>query len=150
MKEKKTWVLVAHRVGATLYQRIDNQKQIELLREIDYPQGKLKSSQIDSDRPGRAMGVSSKRRVSFDVEKGSQKQNEKKFSKRLAQIVNRAALSKKYDKLVLVAGPHFLGLLREDLDKKAAARLIKEFRLDLGRLRKPAQARKVLSVLSKR
>ena len=149
MKEQKTWVLVAHRVGASFYQRIDNGKALELVKSIAYPQGKLKSGQIDSDRPGRAMGVTSRRRIAFDVEKGSQKQNERKFAKRLAQIVNRAALGRKYDKLVLVAEPHFLGLLREDLDKRSTARVVGEFRSDLGRLKTPAQARKVLSLLAR-
>ena len=150
MKTKKTWVLVAHRAGATVYERINSEKNLAIVKDIAYPEGKLKSKDLDSDKAGRGMGDLSNRRFPFDTEKGSEKQSEKKFAKRLAELANRGALNKKYDQLVLVAGPHFLGLLREDLDKRTSARVVREFRSDLGRLKPPAQERKVVSMLSRR
>ena len=150
MKSTKTWILVAHRAGASLYERLNTEKNLDLIEDVVYPEGKLKGRALDADRPGRSMSDASKRRYPFDDEKSSEKQNEKKFAKRLAQMVNRGALNKKFDQLVLVAGPHLLGLLRSDLDKRTSSRVIREFGSDLGRLKKNAQEQTLLGMLAKR
>lgn len=143
MKEKKTWILVAHRVGARLYQRTSGKEKLELLRKIENPKGKIKSKSIYSDRPGRAAVSRSNRRFSYSVERKPEKEAEKKFAKQLASVVNKGALGKKFDKLMLIAGPHILGLIRDALNKPSSSKVVKEVRSDLGRLNKSSLERRL-------
>lgn len=144
MKEK-TWILVAHETGATLLEyKAGKDGELQIARTINYPQGSLKSRNIDSDRPGRGMNSRSQRRFTFDVNKKPERENAKKFAKRLTTIINTGAEGNKYDHLILVAEPRMLGLLREGLKKKTHSKIKSEIKKDFGRLSDSALIKRVL------
>ena len=49
-----TWILVAHRGGGRLFENSGPGTGLRLIQTIDHPQGRLKSGEINSDKPGRA------------------------------------------------------------------------------------------------
>ena len=49
-----TWILVAHRAGARLFENKGPGKGLSLVENIDHPEGRLKDHDINADRPGRA------------------------------------------------------------------------------------------------
>ena len=49
-----TWIVVANRMGANIYQKKGVNGTLDLMREISFPEGRLRDQEIESDRPGRA------------------------------------------------------------------------------------------------
>lgn len=115
-----TWILTAHRGGARLYEHTTHD-QLTLVRDIAHPEGDLK---IDADRPGRsvesgAAGGSPKAREVDATHKVAQD-----FARSLAALLDGARNDHAYDQLVLVAEPHFLGLLRGALSSETSAKVV--------------------------
>lgn len=61
-----------------------------------------------------------------------QKLNDASFAKTLVGHLSRARQDAKFDRLILIAGPHMLGLLRQDLDASLRAVLSGEISKDLS------------------
>lgn len=57
------------------------------------------------------------------------------FAKRVCDYLDKARNDHRYDKLVLVAPPKFLGTLRRSLDKEVAKRVVGEMPKDLSWLK---------------
>ena len=101
-----TWILVAHRSGARLFENVGPGKGLNLLEEIAHPEGRLKDGQINADKPGRAFDTFS-RRHSVSQEKGPSDQVTTVFAGRLSSLLDKARAKNRYAKLVLVAEPNF-------------------------------------------
>jgi protein required for attachment to host cells len=113
----KTWVLVANRSRATLYLHPGPGKELTPVREFDHPEGRLKDREIDTDRAGRADhpdGGAKKSAYQRNVE--PHEHLAQQFGKELAEVLNRGRNDHEYENLVLVAEPHFLGVLKASLD----------------------------------
>ena len=57
------------------------------------------------------------------------------FAKRVGDYLDKARNDRRYDKLVIVAPPKFLGTLRRSLDKEVAKRVVGEMPKDLSWLK---------------
>jgi len=66
-----------------------------------------------------------------------------RFAKEVADYLRRGALDKRYQRLVLAAGPQFLGALRGELDSNTRARVCLELPKDLSKMR-PTEVRSYL------
>jgi len=60
--------------------------------------------------------------------------NDARFAKEVLGHVSKARLDKQFDRLILLAGPHMLGLLRTHLDPALRATLLGEIPKDLSHL----------------
>jgi protein required for attachment to host cells len=131
-----TWVLVAHRGGARLFENAGRGKGLSLVHDLPHPEGRLKSGEINSDRPGRsyssgAGGGFTRHGFGKDdatVEVAAQ------FARELAGLLERGRTEKRYDRLVLVAEPSFLGNLRASLSAPTAAAVSATLDKDLGQV----------------
>lgn len=108
-----TWILVAHRSGARLYEKQD--KKLTLVQEIEHPEGKLKNQDINTDRPGRSFDRKGAGRHAMSSEQEATEREAIRFARQLAAILEDGRLHHRYAKLVLVAEPRFLGELRAAL-----------------------------------
>jgi protein required for attachment to host cells len=110
-----TWILVAHRSGAQVYEK-RNKKELNLLQEIPYTEGRLKDSELATDRPGRSLERMGHGRhaVGDDRQKRATAAETEtmRFIRELAAILDDGRAQRRYTKLVLVAEPRFLGELR--------------------------------------
>jgi protein required for attachment to host cells len=97
--------------------------------DMSHPASLQHASEMASDAPGMSSvkGMPSK----FGMEEiVSPKEEEAiRFAKQVAEAL-QAGLAD-YERLYLIAAPHFLGLLRKDLDKAVQARIVKEIDKDL-------------------
>ena len=125
-----TWILVAHRSGARLFENAGPGKGLNLVEEIPHPEGRLKDGQINADKPGRAFDTFS-RRHSVSQEKGPADQVTSMFAKHLSDMLDKARAQNRYTKLVLVAEPHLLGELRGALNNQTAALVTSTLNKDL-------------------
>jgi protein required for attachment to host cells len=103
--------------------------------------GGMRDSELETDRAGRRFGGTSGPRHGVGVQAGhhhgvdgerSTKQHELTlFAKEVAQRIDSDRMSHAFDKLVLVAPPKMLGLLRQSLTKQTQAMLAAEISKDL-------------------
>ena len=111
----RTWILVAHRSGARLFENRGPGKGLDFLRNLDNPAGKLKNQEINSDKPGRSFDRRGRGGHAYASEQDPVAHVAQHFAKQLAELLNEGRVEQRYQRLVLVADPRFLGLLRESL-----------------------------------
>ncbi|HLA74698.1 MAG TPA: host attachment protein [Gammaproteobacteria bacterium] len=128
-----TWILVADRSSAKLFESRGKAKGLQRLQEIPHPEGRLKNQDIDSDTDVRARSFDS---VGMGRHATSPHQEPTKtlagqFAHHLAELLNKGRTSHAYQQLVLVAEPGFLGLLRGALDTQTAGLVVESVTKDL-------------------
>jgi len=116
-----TWILVAHRGGARLFENLGPGKGMQLVEDIPHPEGRLKSGEINADKPGRAFDSFGNGRHSMSQEHEAAEQVSLMFARHLCDKLEKARAENRFGKLVLVAEPRLLGELRGALDKPTAA-----------------------------
>lgn len=115
-----TWILVAHRGGARLFENLGAGKGLQLVEDIPHTQGRLKNGEINADKPGRAFDTFG-RRHGMSQEHEAADQVSLMFAKHLCDRLEKARAENRFGKLILVAEPRLLGELRAALDKHTAA-----------------------------
>lgn len=120
-KMKRTWILLASRGGAKLFENKGPGSHPSWLQDLPFPKGRLKNSEIDTDRPGYAFDSAGQGKHSMDRQNDAKAQAAKEFAQQLSAMLRDGRVKRSYQNLVLVAEPAFLGELRAQLDKETAA-----------------------------
>jgi len=130
----KTWILVGHDAGARVFENHGPGKGLELVETIEHPEGRLRDRDIDSDRPGRSFRKDSgdPRRAAMSRGESPHDRAVSDFARALADKLHRARVRNQYERLVLVAPPRFLGLLRASLDGPTAPLVVGSLDKDLA------------------
>lgn len=116
-----TWILVADRAGARLFEQHDRAGSLTLLREYPHPEGRLKAQDIDSDEHGRVFDRMGHGRHAMSTEQSPTDRVAERYAKDLVQMLEQGRVQNAYARLVLVAEPTFLGQLRAALPAPLAA-----------------------------
>ena len=112
-----TWILSANRSSASLFESDWPGKSMRRLQDIPHPQGRMQNKDIDTDKPGRVFDSFGEGRHSTSPKQEPTEHIAQQFALDLAEMLNKGRLTNAYDKLVLIAEPKFLGVLRAALDK---------------------------------
>jgi len=128
----KTWILVAHRSGARLFENRGPGKGLALVQSLEHPAGKLKNHEIDSDKHGRSFDRRGAGRHAYTAEQEPTTHVAEQFARQLAALLEDGRNRQRYAQLVLVAEPRFLGLLRPALSASTAALVQATLDKDLG------------------
>lgn len=112
-----TWILSAQRSGARIYGHEKAGQGLTLVREIQHEEGRLKDSEIDTDRAGHSLGHS------YQTEQSPSERVAEDFARTLARVLEKERSDKSFDDLVLVASPRMLGLIRKSLDSATASKV---------------------------
>jgi protein required for attachment to host cells len=114
-----TWILVAESSRAKLY-RADNRKSpISEVESLEHPEGRLHEGDLVSDRPGSDSGsIVGQGRHILDDKTTARRHEHITFAKQLAARLDAGRNQGDFSRLVLVAPPAFLGLLRDNLSKE--------------------------------
>lgn len=113
-----TWVVVAHQAGARIMEhRSGFGKNLTFVSETRNPDGRKRNREIDSDRAGEtftaARGTAGRRAMHH--EQTAHERVVDNFARELASQIDRARTEHRFEDLILVAEPHFLGRLRHAL-----------------------------------
>lgn len=127
-----TWILVAHRSGARFFENPGPGKGLIHVETIKHPEGRLKNGEINSDKPGRAFDRMGGGRHSMSTEQEPIEHVAQQFAKHLSEKLVRGRTENRFNKLVLVAEPRFLGELRSALDSPTTALISATLDKDLG------------------
>lgn len=116
--QKKHWFVLANRAFASIYEGELN-SDFHFLTRINNPKGDLKAAELVNDRPGRSFSSArSGVRHSLEPKTKSSEAVALQFARQLARVLDKAVHQEKCSDLVVVAEPHFLGLMNKVFSKK--------------------------------
>jgi protein required for attachment to host cells len=109
---------------------------------VENPTAGLKDTDLESDRPGRRFGggptgnngsgTHQSHHHGVDGERSTVRHELAMFAKQVGQHIDADRASHKFDRLVLVAPPKMLGLLRQSLPTQSQSLLAAEIPKDLA------------------
>jgi len=108
------WVVVADQSKARIFTVSDSSK-LQPLEELAHPAARELEQNLTTDRPGRAFDSTGKGRHAMGSSVEPAKQENIRFAKHIFEHIQSAQNNGRCNRLLLVAGPPFLGLLRENL-----------------------------------
>ncbi|HEV2970026.1 MAG TPA: host attachment protein [Pirellulales bacterium] len=123
----KQRILVADASRARVFSVPENNKPNQpwlLKKELDHPASRAKATDLTTDVPGRvrqSFGAGS--RPAMDDPTDPKEVEAQAFARSLAEFLEQGFNHNRFEQLVLVAPPHFLGLLRETVSEQVANRI---------------------------
>jgi protein required for attachment to host cells len=120
------WIIAADESRARVLQVADRDQLVEI-EDMLNPDARLKERELQSDAEPRfnghgGVGKAGSSRTSGPASdretQGAVEHSAKVFARELGRYLEKARTDHRYDELVLVAPPKFLGALRKELDKE--------------------------------
>ncbi|PCH83309.1 MAG: Host attachment protein [Piscirickettsiaceae bacterium] len=112
----KTWVLVANSSQAKIFSGKGQRGPLTEIENFDYPNGRLHEGDLVSDSAGSDGGSAGQGRHVLDDETSARQQQAITFAKELASYLDEERKKGGFKKLVVIAPPTFLGILRKNLN----------------------------------
>lgn len=130
------WILVSDSSRAKLFSTELREHNWALVQQFEHPEGRETSKELDPTAPGRMLKSKGPggRHTSLERHTSPKEAEDKRFASRLAEYLDKAIAKNQYDYLVLVAPPHFLGLLNHSLGEQAKKHLRTTVDKDLSML----------------
>lgn len=110
---RRTWILVANRAEAKVFQNLGKQPNPELVREFYHPQAREKTGELLTDKAGGSFDRMANERHAMTKEVDPHAHEAEVFAKELATHLDKARMEGAYDELLVIAAPGFLGTLTE-------------------------------------
>lgn len=129
---RKTWILVADQSQARIYEAAKPLGPLAEIEHLEHAIALKREGEIGSDRPGRAFDSVGGGRHAMQPEVDAKEVGAMRFAKEIATRLEKGRTSDQFDRLVLVAGPHFLGLLRQALSAGLTDLVTAEIPKNLG------------------
>lgn len=127
----RTRIVVADQAEAVFYDTTSPTMPPREVARISDPAAHLHDRDFSSDRPGRCHAKGRGTRHAFGGENDPRHREAMSFARRIARRLDETRRKDEFDELIVVAGPPFLGLLRDELSKPTRARVVQEVRKDL-------------------
>ena len=127
----KHWVMVADKSKARIFTIADPRGALLDEVVLEHPQAREREQTLTSDRPGRSFDSKGQGRHAMGTSVDPDQQETIRFAKQIADHVQAAHNEGRCDRLLLVAGPPLLGLLREPLNTLTGLR-VSEIEKNLG------------------
>lgn len=123
----KYWIVVAESSRARIFSaRGLNKPVLTEVEDIAHPEGRLHEGDLVTSAPGAAKSPSGQGRHAMDDETTAKKHESIVFAKQLAERLESGRNKGKYEQLMLVSPPGFLGLLRDNLSIETRKCIAKE------------------------
>lgn len=126
------WVVVASRTRCRIFSQHTHSGPLLQVEELDHPEGRMHGRELASDRPGRSFDSAGSGRHAMGQTVDPHEQEQIRFAKTVATRIDVARKQHKFERLVLVADPRFLGHLRQGLSPATRHRLSAELQKNLA------------------
>jgi protein required for attachment to host cells len=114
---KLTWILVADNTHARIFTAETPSSALEEIEGLVHTEGRLHDREMTSDLPGKIKSADGGGHA-FEQPTDPKKHESENFAHRVAQHLEAAHNAKKFEQLLIVAEPSFLGLLRNCLPEQ--------------------------------
>ncbi len=128
----RTWILVCDAARAKLFETRDDDPAWHVRGTFEHAQSRRRTSELASDHLGQRSSEGPAAHHSALAPASSPKEVEKgHFGHALATVLDQAMRSQRFDRWVLVAPPHFLGMLKKELTPELQKHLVATVDKDL-------------------
>ena len=129
------WILAANSGNATIFVADSPTSQLMEYETFDNPEVRVKQSELTSDRQGRSFDSHGEGRHALAVETSPKEHEQISFAKTIVDRLERGRIDHAFDRLIVVAAPGFLGLLRANYSAPLSELLSTEIDKDYTALR---------------
>ena len=128
-----TWVLVANRSNARLFTSAGSRHSLTLVEDFFHDHGRHKEQDLNSDKAGRFNAGGGSRHGAGEAHSATEHEAEN-FARELSHRLSEGRNAHEFARLVLVAEPKFLGVLKAALDQQTAKLLTETLAKDFVHL----------------
>jgi protein required for attachment to host cells len=129
----KTWVVVASAARARIFESMARRQPMRELADMINPEEPLPARSLKTDRHGRSVDSRGGRGHAMQTRVGPKEQIARRFAKRVVGSLDSGLRRNRFERLCLIAPPHFLGLLRGQMAPSLARTVELEVQKDLTR-----------------
>ena len=115
---KSTWILVADSSRARIFVA-DTPSSIQEIEDFTHVEGRLHEHDMTSDLPGKGAGVAGAGKHAYQDQINPKEQEAINFAKSVAKYFDDAHIANKFEKLMIISDPSFLGKLRKQLSDQS-------------------------------
>ena len=127
----KIWILVANQAEAQIYSAERVTGNLVLVDTLTHDEGTARARDLTSDAPGRVHDRMGSARHSMEPDTGVKEEGRRRFVKKMVELLESAHFRGDYGRLVLLAAPAVLGVIRKTLSSKLTKAVIKEIPKDV-------------------
>lgn len=140
------WILVAGSTEAKIYSANAINSSWELVKEYIHPEGRDKDIELVADKFGSFPNVS-RGSSSFTEPTDPKEAESERFARILAEELNLGRTNNAYRKLILVAPPHFHGLLNKHCNSHVIELINRRLEKDYTKLKEHELIPRILEQL---
>lgn len=119
-----TWLLVGNASRARLFETQARPKTLKLIKEYLHPPSREKGEELASDRPGHfqmeGSGMEGTTHGAFNEPTNPKSYEHERFALELAKELNEGRTQNRFGNVMIVASPHFHGLINQHLNEHVA------------------------------
>jgi protein required for attachment to host cells len=127
----RTWFVIADGSRARVFENAGVHEDPREIADMELSIELPKSGELLADKPGRTFDSVGAGRHAKENPTDPHRHRKRDFAGKVVDQLRRAMLAERFDRLVLVAPPAFLGDLRQKLPKDLKAKVADEITLDL-------------------
>jgi protein required for attachment to host cells len=124
------WVVVADRAQAKIFKVVKFPK-LEEIHHMEHPESKLHNQDLISSKPGRAFQSGGVTRHAYQPETQPRQLEAMKFATDISKFLVEAHRKGDFNRLYVLAEPHFLGILRKHLNGEVRKTIVAEIPREL-------------------
>lgn len=125
------WILVADQAEARFYATDRVAGKLTLVNVMTNKEGAAHARDLTSDAPGRVHDRRGSARHSMEPDTGVKEEGRRRFVKQIVERLESAHLRGDFERLVLLAAPAVLGVIRKTLSTELARAVVKEIPKDV-------------------
>ena len=131
-----TWIVLADGKHARIYEQVAHGAKLSAVvdHEMTAEDAHAFARELGTDRPGRAFDPASGRPHAMEPHSDPHERSKAAFAHRIASRIDDAVEAKRCRRIVLIAPPKMLGMLRAELGPAASACVVASAAKDLMRI----------------
>jgi len=141
----KIWVIVADEAKVRFFFADKPVGSIVEIHSFSLAEAQLLEQDLVSDRPGRGSNHIDSGKHTVEGKSDPKEQYSIQFAKQVSEYLDKSLHAQAYKRLLIIAAPHFLGLLRKELSRQVAETVTLEVDKDLTKM----EATKIRELLPK-
>ena len=110
----KIWIVAADSTRARIFEA-QSQAELKEIETLTHGEGRLQEQELQSDRPGRTFDSRGDGRHAYVQETDPKVNEAQRFARAVVDYLEQGRNDHRYERLLLVAAPAFLGQLRESM-----------------------------------
>ena len=130
MPQRTTWVLVANGTTAKVFEHAGEGAGLNAIPDLMFDEEPVLAQDLAKDRPGRTFESAGNGRSGYEPATDPVDARETRFMKRMAERLEEKLRIGAFDRLVIVAAPAALGMIRPYLSKSLQGAVVQEVAKD--------------------